>query len=67
MSLTVVAKVTVQYRGQHKRFVQQHVDPLFIGHDPHHAMLRERPRAVRQESDALQNILNDHRFEYVQL
>jgi len=41
MSLTIVAKVTVQYRGQHERLVQQRVDPFFVGHDPHHAILRE--------------------------
>jgi hypothetical protein len=65
MSLTVVAKVTVQYRGQHKRLVQQRVDSLFVGHDPHHTILRERPRAVRQEPNTLQNVLDDHRFENV--
>jgi len=65
MSLTVVSKVTVQYRGQHERFVQQRVDSLFVGHDPHHAILRERPRAIRQESNTLQNVLDHHRFEYV--
>lgn len=47
MSLTVVAKVIVQYRGQHERLVQQRVDSLFVGHDPHHAILRKRPRAIR--------------------
>jgi hypothetical protein len=59
--------VTVQYRGQHQGFVQQRVDPLFVCHDPHYTVLRERPRTVRQESNTLQNIFDNHRFEHVQL
>jgi hypothetical protein len=46
MTLTVVSKVTIQYRGQHERFVQQRLDPLFVGHDPHYAIIRKRPRAI---------------------
>ena len=58
--------MAVQYRGQHQGLVQQRVDPLFIGLNANDAVLSERPRSISQQPDALQNILDDNRFEYIQ-
>lgn len=42
--LTIVAEMTVQNRRKHQRFIQQRIDTLLVGLNPHNTVLRERSR-----------------------
>lgn len=64
---TIVSKVAVEDSGEHQRLVEDGVDALLVGLNTDDTVLRERPRAVSEETDALENILDDDWLEHVQL
>ena len=57
----------VENRRQHQRLVQQRVNALFVRFDAHHAVLGKRPRAVSEQRDGLQHVLDNDRLKDVQL
>lgn len=65
--LTVVAKVAVKDSGEHQRLVEEGVDALLVCLNTNDTVLRERPGTVSEQTNALQDILNDNGLEHIQL
>lgn len=65
-SLTVVTQMAVQDGSQHQGFVQQRRDPLLVGLNTDNTVLGEASSAIRQQSDRLQQVLDQDGLEDVQ-
>lgn len=52
---------------QHERFVHDAVNLLLVGLDTDHAVLGEGVRSIGQQTDGLQQVLDQHRLEHVEL
>ena len=63
----VISNLGIQRRDQHQRFMQQLRNALLIRRDPIYTMLHERATRVRQQSNRVQQVSDQHRFEYIQL
>src|SRR5258706_4400781 len=63
----VVADVRVQRRHEHQRALHQFVDARRVRFDAARAVLLEAARTVGQQANALQQVVDDHRLEHVQL
>lgn len=64
---TVVAEPAVEDGREHEALVEELADALLVGLDPDDAMLPERLRAVGQEPDRLEQVLDQDGLEHVEL
>jgi hypothetical protein len=64
--LTVVSHSAVQTSDQHQTLIQDSVDPLLVGFNSNDTVLGETLRAVSEQSNALEQVLDQDRLEHVE-
>jgi len=65
-ALTVVSHSAVQTSDQHQTLIQNCVDPLLVGLNSNDTVLGETPRAVSEQPNALEQVLDQDRLEHVE-
>ena len=66
-ALTVVSHSAVQTSDQHQTLIQNCVDPLLVGFNSNNTVLGETLGAVSEQSNALEQVLDQDRLEHVEL
>lgn len=64
---TIVTQSAVQAGGQHQTLVHNLLNLIFVRLDTDDAVLGEAPGTIRQESDGLQEVLDENGLENVKL